>query len=1149
MSLQIVRGRSGCGKSRYIIERIKNLPENEKVIVIVPEQFSFAAEKQLVGHLGGTGLNGREVLTFSRLVHRLAPPNSEYIKPAGKQMILYKAVESIKKDNGIFEKSLSKPGFTDMLGNLISEMKRYGIDGAALREKADAMPDGMLKRKLDAILRIYGEYNRLMPDNVLDSEDNLSRLAALIMEKGGFENTHIFIDEFSDFLPQHYSVLESFMYKAKSVTVTLCADDGADMFSMFAPSVKTLYRLKDIAYECDCDVLQDIVLDCQQRFKNAELAFLEREWETEAVYEGTADNISCYEAFDPYGEIEHTAIEIISLVRNKGYRFGDIGILCADMENYAHLIEVVFKDYGIPYFSDKKVPVTAHPIILPILAVFDVFANGFDYASVFSYLRTGYSGVSDDEIDILENYVLENGISGKKAWLGDEEWSIRENGIFDIDSETANTDDDGENVIDSIRRRVSKPFIKFEQSFDGRKTIREICMALFDFLENGICFADNIKERIRRFEENGEMDEAQQYRQIWKILVDVLDQAVRVMGDDVCGMERFYELFGSALSKYEIGIIPSSVDMVSIGNADRSRASETKVLFVIGATYDKLPECNMREGILSDNDRRILSGQGIELAPDTKSQVFDGLFKVYKAVSNASEMLFVSCSSADTSGAPQSPAELITRLKRNFKNVRFESAPLAGGEVSPYLAVLPEPAFAHMIAAASSKECSPVWKKAYEWYEKNDEYRKRLYAINNAKKERTAHLSASTAARLYPENVQYSSSRLERFAECPFKYFVKYGLRAEEREEWKVRSYDIGNLLHRILRLYCERVEALKTDDSYAAIKAAWRSITPEKSDEIINELMEETKSAILKNSARKRGSLKFLMELLENNLRESAKVLLKSVTTGEFAPAAYEKEFDGFKVISVSGNETMLRGTIDRIDLFEVGDRVYIRIVDYKSNDKKLEWANVFGGIGMQLLIYAQAAIELYKKGGLVSKNAKQVQIGAVMYSSLSDELERVDRPIDESEFVKKYKFDGLFLEDAAVLNATDRGFKNISDGDLRVGGATAENAGFKSELFPIEVTAGGALHARNAKTATKEQFDLTGRLINKKIAEIDGQIRNGNIAVYPYSEDKKSCMYCPYKEICCFDEAKHKRRSKKSMLGKDKWEEMRKELSEEEE
>lgn len=1149
MSLQIIRGRSGCGKSRYIIEQIKNLPKNENVIVIVPEQFSFAAEKRIVEHLGGMGLNGREVLTFSRLVHRIAEPNREYIKPAGKQMILYKAVESIKKDNGIFAKSLSKPGFTDMLSNLISEMKRYGVDADKLREQADAMADGMLKRKIDAILRIYGEYSRLMPENVSDSEDNLSLLASLIMQKGGFENTHIFIDEFSDFLPQHYAVLEAFMYKAKSVTVTLCADDKSDIFSMFAPSVKTLYRLKDIAYECDCGVSEDIVLDCQRRFKCEELAFLEREWETDEFYDGAAENISCYEAFDPYGEIEHTAIEIISLVRDKGYRFGDIGILCADMENYAHLIEVVFKEYDIPYFSDKKIPVTAHPIILPILAVFDVFANGFDYASVFAYLRTGYSGISDDETDILENYVLECGISGKKTWLKEEEWNRREIGVLDAEPESDNGDDDTENIIDNIRRRAVEPFIRFEQSFDGRKTIREICAALFDFLENGICLADTVKARIRAFEENGEMDEAQQYRQIWKILIDVLDQAVRVMGDDVCGMERFYELLKAALSKYEIGIIPSSVDMVSIGNADRSRAAETKVLFVMGATYDKLPECNMREGILSDNDRRVLSGQGIELAPDTKSQVFDGLFKVYKAVSNASERLFVSYSGADTSGAAQSPAELITKLKRCFKNMKVETAPLAGEEILPEFAVLPKPAFAHMIAAASKDECSPVWERAYEWYEKNEDYRKRLYAINSAKKERTAHLSVRTAARLYPENVQYSSSRLERFAECPFKYFMQYGLRAKEREEWKVRSYDIGNLLHRILRLYCERVEQTKTDDSYAAIKAAWRGITPEKSDEIINELMEKTRETILKKSVRKSGSLKFLLGLLEKNLRESAKILLKSITTGEFSPVAYEKDFDGFKVISVSGDETMLRGTIDRIDLFETGDRVYIRIVDYKSNDKKIEWANVFGGIGMQLLIYAQAAVELYKNGSLVSKDGKTVQIGALMYSSLSDELERVDRPIDESEFMKKYKFDGLFLEDAAVLNATDRGFKNISDGDLRIKGATAENAKFKSEMFPIEVTADGALHARNAKTATKEQFDLAGRFVNKKITELDKQIKSGNIEVYPYSEDKKSCMYCPYKTICRFDEAVHKRRSKKSMLGKDKWEEMEIELSKEEE
>ncbi|MCX7715195.1 MAG: hypothetical protein N2171_05675, partial [Clostridia bacterium] len=387
MFFQVIRGRAKSGKSTYCIEQMKKISKQtgSSVLMIVPEQFSYAAEKRLVLAMGGTGINQCEVLTLSRLAHRMLDESRPYIKPAGKQMLLYKSIEMAKKENNIFHKSLSKPGFLDVAAETISEMKRYGISPDFLMEKAQEMDEGMLKFKLDVISRIYKGYADMLSDRFIDSDDDLERLAQYIQKSSNFSDAYIWIDEFSDFLPQHYKVIAALMEKAKGVFVTLCMDEEEDVLSAFSPCVKSLYRLKDIADEIGCPRLDDVYLCRKQKYKSDELMFLEENWDNPKanVYTGRTEAISLFEARDIYSEAEHTAIEILKLVRQEGYRFRDIGILVGSLDDYHHILEVVFAAYNVPYFTDKKTAVTDHAIILLVLSIFDIFSGGFSYESVF----------------------------------------------------------------------------------------------------------------------------------------------------------------------------------------------------------------------------------------------------------------------------------------------------------------------------------------------------------------------------------------------------------------------------------------------------------------------------------------------------------------------------------------------------------------------------------------------------------------------------------------------------------------------------------------------------------------------------------------------------------------------------------------------
>lgn len=1132
MSLQIVRGRAGSGKSRYIIDAIKKVPQNERVIMLVPDQFSFIAEKQLVGELGGIGLNKREVLTFRRFIHRMVTAKGEYIKPAGKQMLLYKAVENIKGENSIFEKSLSKPGFIDMLSELISEMKRYAIDTDALIKRAETMSEGMLRKKLEAIIAVYNEYYRLMPDNMLDSEDDMNRLAEAILSSNEFADTHIFIDEFSDFLPQYYSVLRALMKKAKSVTVALCLDDEEDRLSVFSPVIKTLYNLRDTAREMGCDILPDIFISRENitpRFKSSELKFLENEWESDKSYTDVPNDISCMVSVDPYNEIEYAAEEILRLVRNEGYRFKDISIVCADLENYNHLIEVLFRAYDIPYFTDRKIAVTDHPVILLVLAVFDVFADGFSYESMFRYLRTGYADITSDEINILENYVLEHGIRGKNIWLGDEVWEDNASRVFDeAMQEKKESEEEAESRIDALRRRVAEPFKGFEKHFDGRKTVREICTALYNFLDKEIGFTAKVQKNIQYFISNGNMDEAEQYAQIWSILVDVLDQTVAVMDDDYCGMERFSELLRTGLSQYEIGIIPSAVDMVSICNAQRSRLADVKALFIMGATYGKFPVLSSKEGILSDNDRRKLKEAGFEFAPDTRMKLYDSQFKVYSAVTKAACKLFVSYSNADTSGEGQNPSQFVMDLKRKFPAMPVFEGAAAGVSISPDGMVAPEPTFWKMLLElAKGGEYETEWQTVRKWYEEREDFKDRMHILDDAKNDRKASLDASRAKRLYENNREYSASRLEVFASCPFRYFLNYGLRAREQYTWEVQAFDIGSLMHYILKRFCERVEENKKDNTCAEIKKAWRSLDEEKREEIIGGLIEEAREIILKKSIRSKGRIQFLLEQIENTLRDSVKLIAESINGGEFAPIASEKNFRGFKITSVKDEDcsVMLRGQIDRIDMVRLDDKVYLQIVDYKSGSKSFSPTDIYNNFGMQLVIYALAAVELYRQGELTEDNSVPVKIAGILYSSLRDEIVKL-KTAPDSAMEKSFRYDGQLLADEEALRCMDREYaeylSNMADAKAK------DKTSFESKYYPFSTTKSVQLSSKSS-AESEASFEIMNNYVREAITGIDRKIQEGVIDIYPYSENGNRCAYCPYGEVCRFDRSKHNVRNKK--------------------
>ncbi|MHB1394685.1 MAG: helicase-exonuclease AddAB subunit AddB, partial [Clostridia bacterium] len=742
MSLRIIYGRAGSGKSTYCLNEIKSSLEQGQArrhIIIVPEQFSFQAEKRLIKALGASGINGVEVLSFGRLSHRVLGEVGgivrKHINPAGKSILVYTIMERLKENLRVFSRAAGKRGFVNTLCGTISEFKRYNITPDALTGLEEAEISTQLSDKLHDIGLIYGDFEKRLHDKYIDSDDDLDLLAEKLEQCKLFEASEIWLDEFSGFTPQEYVVIEKLMSKTVRVNVTLCTDCLSDDLELeevdaFLPAKTAAAKLRRLA--ADIGVTEDapVALKSDGIKYNNELAFLEANLYTylHGTYKGNTRYLSLYEAPNMYAEIVSTARDILKKCREEGLRYRDIAVITGDLGLYEKVIRVVFGEYGIPCFIDRKKDITGHPLVLLVLSALEVYTGNWSYEAVFRYLKTGLTGTDREELDLLENYVLAYGIKGS-SWTKDEDWSYTMGNKMEKPGE-GQYELELLQRVNEVRRVAASPLLKLYQRIKGKNTGKEICTALYDFLCE-LEVPDRLERLVKHFTEAGELDRADEYSQVWNILLELLDQVVEAMGDETVKVETFLELLSVGFGEYKIGLIPPALEQVLIGSLERSKSHDVKVIYILGANDGIFPVPFKQEGILSDRDREVMSALGVELAPDTRGRTFEQQYLIYTALTAPSEYLRLSYCAADRDGRALRPSMIIGRLKRMFPDISFESGMTkndSGSSAEMYISA-PLPTFNELVAVMrqsfEGKYTDPLWISVVEWYSKKKEWQEK----------------------------------------------------------------------------------------------------------------------------------------------------------------------------------------------------------------------------------------------------------------------------------------------------------------------------------------------------------------------------------------------------------------------------------------
>ena len=807
---------------------------------------------------------------------------------------------------------------------------------------------------------------------------------------------------------------------------------------------------------------------------------------------GTVERIHLIEASTPKEELRQTCIAIRRMLMESGklcYR--DIAVVTGNMGVYGKEAKEVFDRFDIPVYIDQTRGILGNPFASYVRSALQIRLQDFSFDAVFHYLRTGLAGFTGEEVDRLENYVRRFGIRGRKRWS--EVFTYREEEPEGEEASLASLA-----ACNAMRERLMEQMQPFMAPF---KTAGDMVRALYDFLVvNGV--QQKISDFEKGFQERGELARAKEYGQIYPLVIDLLDQIEGLLADEELTLKEFADILDSGLAEITVGTIPQNVDRILVGDIERTRLKQVKVLFFLGVNDGNIPK-GSGGGIISDLDREFLRESDIELAPSPREQMYIQRLYLYLNMTKPSEALYLSYARVGEDGRSLRPAYLVELLQGLFPGLATEAPERDAVEEQLLCGADGVGFFTDMLREYAAGRLEEEERRKlvtfYRCYDENPQYRGQIGNLVEtafARHEDTP-LSRAAATALYGASLLNSVSRLEKYAACAYAHFLQYGLRLRERGEYSFEAADMGNLFHGVLEGFSERLK----EHGYT-----WFDFPKEEGRKLVAETLTACAASygetILYSNARNRH----LLARMERILNRTVDTLQTQLRKGQFLPEAFEVSFDVLENldslnIALSEKEKLrLRGRIDRVDIGETDERVYVKVIDYKSGDKRFDLAALYYGLQLQLVVYMNAAVELVQK----KYPGKEAVPAAMLYYRVADPVvEGEELPPEEinSRILQELKMTGIVNENNEAVRMLDREFTD------------------KSDILPLERKKDGSLSAVSS-VISEEDMRVVSNYVNHKIRRLGREILDGTISVNPCELGaENACTYCAYRHVCGFD------------------------------
>lgn len=1106
MALQFYFGPSGSGKSKRLHQDVLHMAAKDpdcNFLFLVPDQFTMQTQMDLVKESPGGGIMNIDVLSFGRLTHRIFEETGYGRKPVlddtGKSLVLRKVASSVQEELPVLSGNLNKIGYIHEIKSAISEFKQYGLSVERVGELAEfSKSRGTLYYKLKDLKTLYQAFDTYVAERFITTEDTLALLSRAVHESKIMKNSVVIFDGFTGFTPIQYRLIAELMELSHMVIVSVTLGEGENPYrimgeqELFYLSKKTVRDLQKWAQKRNVRQAEDVYLGKGglPRFRESrELAHLEKQlfrYPLKPYEESQKDSIPAIqirEAMSPAGEVRGACILIKKLVLEQNYSYRDIAVVTGELETYGDFFEREAATYDIPVFIDRTRGILLNPFLEYIRSALRIVLQNFSYESVFHYLRSGLADFTMEETDLLENYILATGIKGRKKW---GELFTR-------------------NATEQINELRARLYGQMTPLLQKQETASGYVKALYEFIVAG-----RIQEKLLTFEEqfraDGEEERAKEYAQIYRLVMELLNQIEGLLREEAMTLQEFADILDSGFAEIEVGTIPGGVDRVIVGDMERTRLNQVKVLLFLGVNDGNIPRNANKGGIISDIDREFLKDSDIELAPTPRQQMFTQRLYLYMNMTKPSERLYLSYARISSDGKTLRPSYLIDTVKALFP-CAYQGNLMEGKEsvterimgkkdALPYVAEELRERAQGRAGGMTDEEFFSLCRIYWE----DSAFRGQMEKLLQAAYEHYEHkpLGAMIARMVYGTVLENSVSRLERYAACAYAHFLQYGLNLKEREVFQLENTDLGNIYHEVLEVFSHRLK----EHGYT-----WLDFPKEEGEQLLWEALENCSmqygETILYSSAR----YQYMIERMYRILKRTIWALKEQLKSGKFQPEAFEMSFSRVENldavnITLSEEEKMkLRGRIDRLDTCEDEDHIYVKVIDYKSGNKKFDLAAVYYGLQLQLIVYMNVAAEMMKK----SHPDKEVVPAALLYYHVNDPMIKSEEELSpeqvNDQLLKELRMNGLVNDSEEVIGLLDGSFAT------------------KSSIIPVERKSDGSLSARSS-VVNRQDYEVISNYVNQKIHQFGTEILQGNIEVNPCEQgNTESCTYCTFREICAFD------------------------------
>ena len=1115
MSLRFYFGPSGSGKSHRIYEEIMQRAAQEpgrNFLIIVPDQFTMQTQKDLVMRSDRGGILNIDVLSFGRLSHRIleevGTKEMPVLDDTGKSLVLQKIAADLKEQLPAMGSLLHKQGYIHEVKSAISEFMQYGISTQDMDKLiASAEKRGALAMKLRDLKTLYRGFQDYIRDHFITTEETLDVLRRSLVKSKILPDSVVVFDGFTGFTPIQNRLIQELMRVCEETIVTVTIGEEEDPYQMdgeqklFHLSKKTVADLVKLAAEAEVTRGEDVfVKGGPNRFTEAPaLCYLEQNlfrYQYEPYMEKQRE-IHMFEALSPREEVHQTALYIRKLIREEGLTYRDIAVVIGDLEGYASYVETEFGQLEIPCFLDRTRGIVLNPMIEYIKSALQLYIRDFSYDTVFHFLRSGMADISREEIDELENYVIRTGARGYRTYsrLFTRKTEEMQQGSGQEDTERA---EETMERLNRIRQQFADTVEILHMA--PRAKAGEYVDHLYDFLEQ-----NQVQQKLlnyqQQFEQEGDLAKAREYAQIYRLVMDLLDQIYGLLGEEEISLQEFADILDAGFGEITVGTIPQNVDRIVVGDMERTRLKQVKVLFFLGVNDGNIPKNASKGGIISDMDREFLIESGTEMAPSPRQQMYIQRLYLYLNMTKPSERLYLSYAKVNSDGKGIRPSYLIDTVRKLFPLLAVEYPQnrsrleqIEGRqEGARYLA---EELREYADGTLREEERQDFYLM-YRAYEADPEGRDRLTAAA-FRRYKESGLSRIVARALYGRQLENSVSRLETYAACACRHFLQYGLSLQEREEFGFEVSDMGNVYHAVLENFAGKL---------AESGRTWWDFDENFATQAIKEAVEGYAATygetVLYSSARNEYAITRMSRILTRTVL----TLQQHLKQGSFQPDDYELSFrfaedlDSIHVDLSEEEKMHLQGRIDRIDVSEDAEHVYVKVIDYKSGNKKFDLAALYYGLQLQLVVYMNAAMELESR----KHPDKEIVPAALLYYHIDDPT--IETPVEltqeqiNEEILTKLRMNGVVNSDPAVVERLDRFLQD------------------KSKVIPVEKKKDGSFSARSG-ILSREELHVVSAYVDTKIRQIGREILDGKIAANPYEKgNEEACTYCAYKKVCGFD------------------------------